>query len=781
MVAIRNIFLVLVLVCLTAGCKDYSNDDKKLPSDLGKELMQKIEKGEYDEVSDYLNHLVEARPYSNNGFRLLEEIYVYMSRQRGKNDLWDEWCRQRDGCHSAFIVRGLVHIHEAWRARGGDFGYTVSEEWGRLFRDELILAGEDLHEAWQLNPKDPNSAGSMITVCMGLKMGEEAMEEWFHRAVEADPQSVYPYLSKLTYLSPKWRGQGSDEKFTRFAYECTQNPQGGISNYAVLYSFLKENAERSRDEKSFYNEPRVKAALDQLFDRWLKAFPNSTTARNDQASIQYRLKNWGGGIRYADETLRIDPENVVALNTRGLCYYYASNPGAGYQRAEKDFQKIIEIDPYHDTAYYVLGMIATEVHKDYKKAVEFYDKAISLNDRSKEYFFGRGKAKFLLGDYEEAVNDLNRAIAIDSKYAEAYRGREQCLRKLNRIQEAEADSQKLNELIANDKTKDFLAAFSRGDTDQYIKSNRYINLSAVNQIPLELAERLSFHEGILYLNGLETLEPEMAKLLCKQKGHLHLEGLKSITPKVAEFLGQHDGNLYLNGLVELSPEIAASLGSTLSGLELNGLKTISPDTASVLSHSKMATLSLNGLENISPEVAAAFAGFKGELRLDGLSSISIPLAAQLGKREGGIWLSGLKSLDPVSAKHLAKCRRSLNLSGLETISAETAAALAEHQGILTLYGLKSLSPQVAEKLAACPGRLDLAGIERVTPEAAAGLRKHKGDLFLGITTITADVARELSGYQGKLWLSNLKVTDPEILAILDQHKGVENPHIRLSQ
>jgi tetratricopeptide (TPR) repeat protein len=538
----------------------------------------------------------------------------------------------------------------------------------------------------------------------------------------------------------------------------------------VLYSFLSENAESSRDKKTYYNEPQVKAALDELFDQWLKAFPKSTTARINQAAVQYQLENWGGGIRYASEALKIEPENIVALNTRGLCYY-RSSPRTGYRMAEKDFQKIIEIDPYHDSAYSHLGRIATDDHKDYKNAAEFFDKAISLNDRSKGYFLGRGKAKFFLENYEAAINDLNRAIAIDSKYEDAYRGREQCLRKLNRPEEAEADLQKLKELIAIGKTKDLLAALSRGDIEQYIKSKRFIDLGAVNQIPLELAERLSFHQGILKLNGLEKLDPEMAELLCKQKGHLHLDGLKSITPKVAEFLGRHDGTLSLNGLAEISSEIAASLGSIQSGLELNGLKSISLDVASILSRSRIGTLSVNGLENMSPEVAKAFAGFKGELRLDGLKTISPPLAAQLGNRENGIRLSGIKSLDPVSAKHLAKCGGRLSLDGLEMISPETAAALAGHQGSLQLYGLRSLSFEVAEKLVVSHGSLELLGVEQVTPEVAASLRTHKGILDLGITAVTADVARELSKHEGRLWLKKLKVTDPEIRAILSQHKG----------
>jgi Flp pilus assembly protein TadD len=444
MVAIRNLLLVLVLVWLTAGCKDYSEYDKRLSSDLGKELIGKIEKGEYDEVSDYLNHLVDSKPYSNNGYRLLEEIYGYLSRQRGTKDLWDKWCVQREASHSAFIVRGMYHIHDAWRARGEGFAHTVSEQWGRLFRDELTLAGEDLDKAWRLNPKDPNSAGSMIAVCMGLKMEEDVMDEWFQRAVKADPQSVYPYVNKLTYLSPKWRGRGSDEKFSRFAYECNQNPPGGIVNYVVLHYFLAENAHRSGNKMGFFHNPQVKQLLDELFDKWLKAFPNSSTARINQAAFQYYLGKWKEAKRCLDEALRIDPENIEGLNLRGLVCY--STGRIGYQSAEKDFQRIIEIDPHNDSAYSNLGMIALDAQKDYKKAVEYYDKAISLNDRSKGNFFGRGRAKYFLGDYEEAMNDLDKAIAIDSDYGEAYWGRSECLRKLNRVEEAETDLQKFREL-----------------------------------------------------------------------------------------------------------------------------------------------------------------------------------------------------------------------------------------------------------------------------------------------------------------------------------------------
>ncbi len=58
--------------------------------------------------------------------------------------------------------------------------------------------------------------------------------------------------------------------------------------------------------------------------------------------------------------------------------------------------------------------------KNYKKAIELFDKAIVLDNGDQELYAHRGQAKHYLGLYQEAILDYNKAIQIEPDYAEVY-------------------------------------------------------------------------------------------------------------------------------------------------------------------------------------------------------------------------------------------------------------------------------------------------------------------------------------------------------------------------
>lgn len=58
--------------------------------------------------------------------------------------------------------------------------------------------------------------------------------------------------------------------------------------------------------------------------------------------------------------------------------------------------------------------------KNYKKAIELFDKAIVLDNGDQELYAHRGQAKHYLGLYKEAIIDYNKAIQIEPDYAEVY-------------------------------------------------------------------------------------------------------------------------------------------------------------------------------------------------------------------------------------------------------------------------------------------------------------------------------------------------------------------------
>ena len=438
----RSSFMVIavILLIIYGYYADGSQNAKQnttivIVRNIGNDLLQKIQSGKYKEVEDYFNSLVKTKQYSIDGSRLLEEIYLNLSYRRGILKYLDKWCSQTNH-HSAFIVRGMYYVDYAWGARGEDWAYTVSKEQFRLMRERFLCAKEDLEKAYVLNPRDPNSAGAMISVCMGLGLDEGIMEGYFQNAMKADPIAYYAYRNKFLYLAPKWRG--THEKFSQFAEYCYRTSPTGSRVYTILLEYLYECAERSKRKKRFLKNQNVQKTLNEILERWLKDFPNSTSARVWLAIINEDLGNVEEAIKYCGEVLAIEPNHRSALRTRGDIYFRSNED----EKAEKDFKKLIEIDPYDDYALFTLGRIAFYHYKAYQKSIEYYDKAIELNSTNKYYFYQRGIPKFWLKNYGSSKDDFSSAIQIDPKLGIAYYNRGRCLWYLDEKEKAKDDFRK---------------------------------------------------------------------------------------------------------------------------------------------------------------------------------------------------------------------------------------------------------------------------------------------------------------------------------------------------
>jgi len=61
--------------------------------------------------------------------------------------------------------------------------------------------------------------------------------------------------------------------------------------------------------------------------------------------------------------------------------------------------------------------------KDYRGAIQDYNKAIELNPKYPEAYNNRGFAKVELKDYKAAIQDYTKAIELNPNYADAYNNR----------------------------------------------------------------------------------------------------------------------------------------------------------------------------------------------------------------------------------------------------------------------------------------------------------------------------------------------------------------------
>lgn len=137
-------------------------------------------------------------------------------------------------------------------------------------------------------------------------------------------------------------------------------------------------------------------------------------ALNEQSKFDKAIKDF-------DKAIEIDPNDLASYIDRGKTYAYQKD----YDNAIKDFEKVVETSPkgsQAEGAYYYLGRIYS-LKYDSKKAVKYFDKLIELSPKDAEAYFLRGVAKGNLLKPKEAIVDYDLAIKYNPNYMEAYANR----------------------------------------------------------------------------------------------------------------------------------------------------------------------------------------------------------------------------------------------------------------------------------------------------------------------------------------------------------------------
>lgn len=181
------------------------------------------------------------------------------------------------------VVSGAFLTHYAWDARGGGTINTVTPEGQRLFEERLTAAEADLAAAFALDATRPHAPTLMMTVCRGRGHQRPVMEEWFARAMRADPDNNRACTEKLEYLKPRWYGTVDDH--LGFAWQCVRaRNSDALLSLAAVSSVTSEMPFPSRlrpefaDQfESYYREPRV----------WQVLHTGLTTVRRDRPELTW--------------------------------------------------------------------------------------------------------------------------------------------------------------------------------------------------------------------------------------------------------------------------------------------------------------------------------------------------------------------------------------------------------------------------------------------------------------------------------------------------------------
>lgn len=124
------------------------------------------------------------------------------------------------------------------------------------------------------------------------------------------------------------------------------------------------------------------------------------------ADTSYQFKD--SALKYYNKAINYSHAFYEAYLDRG--YLYALQFGNN-KKAHKDFEKSIEIKPENSLSHLYNGMLYYN-EKEYKKAMEMYNKAIELNADFGEAYYERSRVWYVMGINTMVCSDLDKASTL---------------------------------------------------------------------------------------------------------------------------------------------------------------------------------------------------------------------------------------------------------------------------------------------------------------------------------------------------------------------------------
>jgi hypothetical protein len=166
----------------------------------------------------------------------------------------------------------------AWLARGSGWANTVTAAQWTEFAAELEKADAVLEAAYAKHPEESEISVLMVTVELGQGNGRDRMEQWFQRAIQANPQNGEAYAAKFWYLQPRWYGSEDDlVSFGQQGLAMPNPPPGALNAFAVAI------AEAADQDPGIYQRPEVWDPVEKNYRKYLALYPQSIILRTSFA------------------------------------------------------------------------------------------------------------------------------------------------------------------------------------------------------------------------------------------------------------------------------------------------------------------------------------------------------------------------------------------------------------------------------------------------------------------------------------------------------------------
>ncbi|MBN9520285.1 hypothetical protein J0H58_17440 [bacterium] len=260
-------------------------------------------------------------------------VQVFRTGQRRpRQQVLDEFddCLRRAGARDylRLTIRGAGCIKLAWDARGSGYAHTVTAEGWRVFDARLREARQALAAATADDPDGYSAPTHMLTVCMGMSLDRDTVEDAFQRAMTANPDNQTACWTKLEILHPKWQGSPDGADYRTFAWALALHPGDGRYAAAVLRHVTANTPvagpafDAARGAvAAYYLDPQVWELVRAAADRALAGNPGDRYTLNVAAKIAVLARRHAVASEYFAR-IKDDFSPLVFANRHEYGEYY---------------------------------------------------------------------------------------------------------------------------------------------------------------------------------------------------------------------------------------------------------------------------------------------------------------------------------------------------------------------------------------------------------------------------------------------------------------------------
>ena len=255
------------------------------------------------------------------------------------------------------------------------------------------------------------------------KLGnDEKASEDLKKAIALNPDNAEAYDSLGGHDFKKGDYQSALIHYTK-AIEVDPKYYDSYNNRATTYLLLGD----------------IKKGLKDL-ERAIELNTNFFAARLNQCQAYNLLKNYQQAIEACSNALTIKPEDDISLRPHKAYFINLA------QHIKKDIK--------YEVAYFNRAMAYYNIGEKVK-AVQDFDRAISLNPKFMEAYYTRGVILYELGNFKKALADFSKTISLNPKFSDAYYNQASTYLKVGKKKEALSNYRKAARL-GNKNAQEFL-------------------------------------------------------------------------------------------------------------------------------------------------------------------------------------------------------------------------------------------------------------------------------------------------------------------------------------